>query len=108
MYARVTRILLQSEKEQQAILAFDSVARAMTRQAGSLGCMMLLDQENSKMICISLWESETDLVLAETEGIVGKVLRGLPSYRTTAAQTERYEVVGLFDIPEFSVRNGSS
>ena len=90
MYARLTTVMLRSDKLQEGIdLYANSVVPAARAQAGNQGAWLLVDRSTSKGIAVSLWDNEADMLAGEGSGYYQDQLAPLMA---AAPAREAYEV----------------
>jgi len=69
MYARMTTIQTQPGTLDEAIrIAQDAVLPAARQQPGFKGVLALVDYSTGKLIGITWWETEADMLAGETSG----------------------------------------
>ncbi len=93
MFARVT--FAQSNpgtSDENFKITKDSVIPAAKQQKGFMGLYMLSDEKNNKGITITLWESEADMVAAETNGFYQQQVAKFKNITSEPPRREVYEV----------------
>ena len=69
MHARVGQYHFKPDRFHEAVsLIRDSVAPAMRRQAGFKGVLLFTDAKASKVMSLSIWESEDAMTVSEGSG----------------------------------------
>ena len=69
MHVRATTITIQPGKMQEMIDIFkNSVMPAQKAQKGNQGSYLMTDANSNKVLAISLWESEADMMAGESSG----------------------------------------
>ena len=93
MYARLTTVMLRSDKLQEGIdLYASSVVPAARAQAGNQGAWLLVDRSTGKGIAVSLWDSEADMLAGEGSGYYQDQLAKFGPLMAAAPAREAYEV----------------
>jgi heme-degrading monooxygenase HmoA len=92
MHARVTTFQVRAGRIDEVIaMTRDSVLPDAREQKGYRGVLVLTDRAASKIVAVSLWETETDMIAGEAGYLPGQggKLADLISGRTVR---EHYEV----------------
>ena len=87
MHARIVTVQLQPGKIDEAIRIFrDSIVPAAKQQNGFKGALLLTDASADKVISVTQWETEADMLASETSGYyqeqvakVGHIVRSQPT-----------------------------
>ena len=93
MHARVMTFQVRPGMIDQMIgLVRDSLVPVAASQPGFRGGLALTDRERERIIAVTLWDSEADVVAGETNGYLQGQLGTLADLIETAPVRERYEV----------------
>ena len=93
-HARVLTATVQPGKSDEGMqIVRDSVLPAARQQPGFNGGLWLLDRSTGKVIAITLWKTEADLLAGETSGYLREQLGKLTHVLATQVVREVYEVV---------------
>lgn len=69
MHVRAATITIQPSKMQEGIELFkNSVVPAQKAQKGYQGSYLMTDASSGKVLAISVWESEADMIAGESSG----------------------------------------
>ena len=69
MHVRAATVQIQSGKMQEAIDIYDnSVAPAIKTQKGFQGAYLMTDASSGKLLSITVWLSEADMLASESDG----------------------------------------
>lgn len=68
MHARAATVQIQSGKMKEAIDIYNQVVVAMKAQKGFQGAYMMTDAGSGKVLSITVWESEADMLAGESSG----------------------------------------
>ena len=69
MYARIVMVQLTPGRTNQAISIFrESVLPATQAQQGFRGAYLLTDHDTAKVVSLTTWETEADLIASEENG----------------------------------------
>jgi len=94
MFARLTKIQIKIDKIDEATKLFEeSVVPVFKSQKGYQGGYFLTDRKTGKSICITLWDSEKDVVTNEQSGSYQEQLVKFMSFFTDSPVREGYEVM---------------
>ncbi len=94
MYARLTKFQIDIEKIDEASNLFNkSVVPAFNAQKGYKGIFFMANQENGECLCLSLWDTEDDLVANEKSLSYQEQLVKFMDLFTEDPIREGYEVV---------------
>jgi len=75
MHARVILGRVKLNKQDEAITIYkESVLPAAKQQKGFKGVHLLTDQDTSRFISITIWETENDMVAGESTGYLQEQL----------------------------------
>ena len=93
MYARITFGKSKPGKEDDNFhITKDSVIPAALQQKGFSGLYLMLDRKNNKSITITLWETEADMMAAETNGFYQQQVAKFKDIVSEQPNREVYEV----------------
>ncbi|MDX9955420.1 MAG: hypothetical protein RBT75_15075 [Anaerolineae bacterium] len=93
MYARVTFVQTPLDKVDEAIsIMRDHVVPASEQEKGFHGFYALADRETGKGISIFLWETEADMIAAESSGFYLQQLARFKGVFSAPPVRELYEV----------------
>ena len=93
MYARLTTVLIQQGKVEEANNIYrDSVVPAAQQQKGFKGAFLLTDPNTGKNVSISLWETEDDMKASETSSFLQEQMVKFAAVLAAPPTTEHYEV----------------
>lgn len=93
MYARLTTVLIQQGKVEEANNIYrDSVVPAAQQQKGFKGAFLLTDPNTGKNVSISLWETEDDMKASEMSSFVQEQMVKFAAVLAAPPTTEHYEV----------------
>ena len=93
MFARLTTIQIQISRIDEASKLFEeSVLPVFKSQKGHQGDYFLADRKTGKCICISLWDSEEEVVANEQSRSYQEQLVKFMEYFTSSPIREGYEV----------------
>jgi len=94
MYARLTKIQIDVDKfDETSDLFIKSVAPAFKAQKGYRGIFFMADRKKGECLCISLWDTEEDLVANEESLSYQEQLIKFLDLFTEPPIREGYEVV---------------
>jgi heme-degrading monooxygenase HmoA len=94
MYARVTFSQINpGMEEENTHITKDSVIPSAKKQKGYIGLYQLADRKNKKGIVITLWESEADMIAAETNGFYQQQVAKFKDIVSGPTTREAYEVI---------------
>ena len=92
-HARVLTATTQLGKMDEGMqIIRDSILPAARQQPGFKGGLWLLDRSTGKVIAITLWETEADLLAGETSGYLREQLGKVAHLLATQVVREMYEV----------------
>ena len=93
VYARVTKLHVQADQEDSVIELYNnSVIPAAKQQKGFKGLLNLIDRESGNIMSISLWETEADLLLSESNNYYQDQLAKFRRYMVKNPERLLYEV----------------
>ncbi len=93
MFARVTFVQTPFDKVDEGIeITRDHVVPAAAQEKGFHGFYALVDRENGKGITISFWETEADMIAAESSGFYLQQLARFKGVFSAPPVREVYEV----------------
>jgi hypothetical protein len=93
MYGRVVTVQYQPGKIDEGMrIVRDSILPVTRQQPGFKGGLWLLDSSTGKVMAITLWETEADLLAGETSGYLREQLGKLSNVLATQVVREVYEV----------------
>lgn len=94
MHVRAATVQVQSGKIQECIDLFkNSVVPAQKAQKGYQGSYLMTDASRSKVLAISVWESEADMIASESSsGYIQEQLAKFGSVFAGSPILEHYEV----------------
>lgn len=93
-YARVLTGMTQLSKMDEGMqIVRDSVLPAARQQPGFKGGMWLLNRSTGKVMAITLWATEADLLAGESSGYYQAQIAKIAHLLTTQVVREAYEVV---------------
>ena len=92
-HARVLTATVHPGKTDEGVqIVRDSVLPVTRQQPGFKGELLLTDHSQNKVIAITLWETEADLLTGETSGYLQEQLGKVAHLLATQAVREAYEV----------------
>jgi len=68
MHVRAATVQIQSGKMQEGIDIYNSVLPTMKAQKGFQGAYLMTDASSGKVLSITVWESEADMMASESSG----------------------------------------
>lgn len=93
MKARAVTVKAQPGKLAEIVAVYkDSVVAAGKKQKGFKGAWLLTDAEGNKGISITLWDTEADLNLSETNGYYQEQIGKMKPLMAGPPTLEHYEV----------------
>jgi heme-degrading monooxygenase HmoA len=93
MYARTGVSRMKPGKMDEAIAMYrDSVVPLLKEQKGFKGLYWLVDRKTDKYTVITLWETEPDMAVTETSGLLQEVISKFAPFVAEQTAIERYEV----------------
>ena len=93
MHARVVRSRIRAGKADEALEIYRaSVLASATEQEGFKSATLLRDVRTGRLISITIWETEADMLANETSGYLGEQLARIGPTLTGETTTEHYEV----------------
>jgi heme-degrading monooxygenase HmoA len=93
MYARVTIVHIQPEKQTEAVEIYrESVVPAARQQPGFNGAFLLTEPSSNKGYSITFWETEADMKAGETSGYYQAQLAKIASLVAAPPVQEACEV----------------
>jgi len=98
MYARMSTIQTQPGTLDEAIrIAQDAVLPAARQQPGFKGALGLADESTGKLIGITWWETEADMLASETSGYYQEQVAQFRTVLVDLPLREAYVVVGFVE-----------
>ncbi|GAB3965252.1 hypothetical protein GCM10028806_04140 [Spirosoma terrae] len=93
MYARIIQVPLKPGTIPQAIEYFNnSVGPALKEMHGFKNSRLLTNPDTNQCLMVTLWESETARLEAETNGFLQGVLKDMGSYFAEKPTIDYYQV----------------
>ena len=93
MYARVTFVQSPLDKVDEGVeIMREHVVPASAQEKGFRGLYTLVDRETGKGMTITLWETEADMVTAESSGFYQQQLARFKGVFSAPPVRELYEV----------------
>ena len=93
MYARTGVSRMKPGKMDEAIAMYrDSVVPLLQEQKGFKGLYWLVDRKTDKYTVMTLWETEPDMAVTETSGLLQEVISKFAPFVAEQTAIERYEV----------------
>jgi len=93
MYARTGVSRMKPGKMDEAIAMYrDSVVPLLKEQKGFKGLYWLVDRKTDKYTVMTLWETEPDMAVTETSGLLQEVISKFAPFVAEQTAIERYEV----------------
>ena len=93
MHARVVTALVEPDRVGELYFIYESdIAYAAQQQRGFKGTFLLTDDETGKVMSITLWETEADMLAGETSGYYREQLAKYSGPFASPPTPEHYEV----------------
>ena len=92
MYARVTNIWFSPELRAEVVTVAQGLARVLKEQRGFNGLQVLTDQDVSKGIIVSFWETEADAEASEASASYIGQMSMMSSFLSKRLAPETYQV----------------
>ena len=93
MHARITTGLAQDGKLEEVLeVVRESIVPVMKQQPGFKGYLALSDPATNKVVSITLWETEADVVAGETGGYYREQITKIAGLLASTPTREHFEV----------------
>ena len=93
MHARVTTVMVQPGKVEEATRIFRDIIMAQVKQLkGFKGAMLLTDPDTGKGISVTVWDSKEDMIAVEASGKWAQMVGEFAAVLSGPPTREHYEV----------------
>jgi heme-degrading monooxygenase HmoA len=93
MHAQVVRAQVQPARVEAAVAVFsDDVVPAASEEHGYIRAYLFIDRATNRVMSLSLWETEADVVALAESGVYRRELAKVLPHLSGAPEREVYEV----------------